>query len=129
MASAFEDALAVFIKGCENIIQKYEESCPLKRQGTGPEYITLWGPTLEPKYGKKYVKLIGSLVHNGRQYTFAVVDIITGNVYRPSSSLDGSVNIKTAKVKGNIFDDDHGLSNVDHTGPRAEYSKNKQRVI
>lgn len=67
----------------------------------------------------KYVKLYSDTTspHNIRKYYFAIVEKQTGNVYIPTG--EGQVS-KTAKVKGNIYDEDNGLTYVTYQGVTTE---------
>jgi hypothetical protein len=134
MTMEYSVALERFRVGSEHKIDEYIQNMH-KRQVSesvspdGLKYFTFWDTGLYIKSFKKYDKLIGKQMHCGnRQYTFAVIEKSSGNVYRPSSSLDGIINIKTAIPKGNIYDQNNGLENVDHLGPKANYSKNKSKV-
>ena len=77
---------------------------------------------------KMYAKLQGRPdEYNPKTYTFAMVDLGTGDVYRPSVSLTGSLNRKKAIVRGNIFDEHNGIRCVYPDGPQAYVGDNKLR--
>jgi hypothetical protein len=122
----FATRLEEFKAGCEAVIKCYESNTTnYSVMPDGTKYVTLWGPHLEINQGPKWAKLQGKLQHGAFTYTFAVVDVSNGNIYRPSSAGTGSVNIKTAKPKGNIYDADWGMANIDHNGPKIEKKINK----
>lgn len=127
---SFDQRINAFITGSETILARYKESLPVAplHSWCGKPYWTSFGERLKAIYGPKYVKIQGMHPDDlGFIRTFAVIEIDTGNVYRPSSSMSGSINKKTAKIKGNIHDEDYGLKNVDYNGPRADYAKNKHK--
>jgi hypothetical protein len=119
--TSFIQRLDTFKAKCEEIIRDHEATTTeYAVMPDGTKYVTLWGPHLQIKMGHKWAKLEGMLKHGSFTYIFAVVDVTNGNIYRPSSSMTGSVNLKTAKVKGNIYNNDYGMTNIDHNGPKIE---------
>jgi hypothetical protein len=115
----FDERLLNFKRGCDKVLDDY----------LTPYIGTMYASSIFADEGvpsdlyihktKMYAKLQGR-IHNGLQngYTFAIVELISGDVYRPSSALDGSLNRSTATIRGNIFDKYNGLRCVYSGGPQ-----------
>lgn len=53
-------------------------------------------------------------------YTYAIIDRKTGNVYRPSAALNGTLNRDSAIVKGNVNAEDYGATRATYDGMERE---------
>jgi len=115
VTSNFNDKVESFKKGCEKILFEY------MRDSKYPSSIFVKDIdhcVLFEKRTPLYIKLYSYPHYERYTYTFAIIEIATGNVYRPSSMLDGTLNRKKAIVRGNIFDEFNGLKNVRYNGPQ-----------
>lgn len=105
----YQVALDAFVQGCERIIASSDREA----RGLNVKYR---GPLIVEQ-GSVYTKLRDTRAY---RWVFAVIDRSTGNVYRTIDARTGAINKKTAKVRGNIFDDAGGLENVTDDGVQNE---------
>lgn len=98
-----------FRVGCEAFIKAYLAS--------GPNCTSIYDAGFQLTETKAYFKLVSypkekPFAGTGVGYTFAIVDKVTGDVYKPTSSLEGTLNKNKAEIKGNIWDAKNGLGRL-----------------
>lgn len=95
MTETFDQAFAVYFKGCVDIYTAY---CDRNEYTHRDEFSF--------KKGRKYVKVI----YNNSVHSF--VDMKSGDVLKPASWK-----APAKKARGNIYDDNYGLGSMGPHGP------------
>lgn len=124
----FDERLEAFKTGCEKIVFDFLNQPKDPVTGapfTSSRFADEDNVSFTIKKTKMYAKIKGVEQDLGQSYTFAIVDLKTGDVFRPSSSLSGSLNRKKAICRGNIFDEYNGLRCVYADGPQEYVGDNK----
>lgn len=114
----------------ENFKTKCEECA---KTGSTNHPNNSWLPqfhTLTIVHGKRYIKLFGQRdvrddPDTGPRMCYAVIDSQTFNVYKPSDALHGTLNLKTADVKGNLFDAHGGIGQLNPESGMLKYKDRK----
>lgn len=98
----FNDALRVFVEGCQNIHTDY-----MARQfpNQTPDEISL-------RPGKRYVKVVRADVRNESRSVHCFVDMTNGDVLKAAGWK-----APAKHARGNIFDEHHGLGSMNEYGP------------
>ena len=98
----FDAALKIFVEGCQNIhtdhmVRHFSNSTP---------------DEISAKYGHRYVKVIRQRSDGTSTSVHCFVDMLNGRVLKAKSWKE------PAKIaRGNIFDEHHGLKNMNEYGP------------
>jgi hypothetical protein len=98
----FETALASFMKGAQEIINKYWKEVAFKGE---PH-------KLELERGKKYIRIVQVDSANVSRSAWGFIDTTNGDVLKAAGWK-----IPAKKARGNIFDSSNGLKTIGPYGP------------
>jgi hypothetical protein len=98
----FDIALRVFVEGCQNI---HTDHMAKQFPGLTPDEIS-------SKLGKRYAKIIRRQVGSLGSSVHCFVDMTNGDVLKAAGWK-----APAKHARGNIFDEHHGLKNMNEYGP------------